>query len=42
MAGAGFLTAVCGGTQLMPALPAHPAGERIDLDANTGEIVGLP
>lgn len=41
LAGAGFLTAVCSGIQLMPGLPKHPAGERIDLDRETGEIVGL-
>jgi formate--tetrahydrofolate ligase len=41
MAGAGFLTAVCSGIQLMPGLPKQPAGERMDLDPGTGEIVGL-
>jgi formate--tetrahydrofolate ligase len=41
LAGAGFLTAVCSGIQLMPGLPKNPAGERIDLDQETGEIVGL-
>ena len=41
LAGAGFLTAVCSGIQLMPGLPKKPAGERIDLDPRTGEIVGL-
>ena len=41
LAGAGFLTAVCSGIQLMPGLPKQPAGERIDLDPETGEIVGL-
>jgi len=41
LAGAGFLTAVCSGIQLMPGLPKKPAGERIDLDAKTGQIVGL-
>ncbi|HJU03691.1 MAG TPA: formate--tetrahydrofolate ligase [Nitrospiraceae bacterium] len=41
LAGAGFLTAVCSGMQLMPGLPRKPAGERIDLDLGTGEIVGL-
>ncbi len=41
LAGAGFLTAVCSGIQLMPGLPKKPAGERIDLDPETGEIVGL-
>lgn len=41
LAGAGFLTAVCSGIQLMPGLPKRPAGERIDLDPVSGEIVGL-
>ena len=41
LAGAGFLTAVCSGMQLLPGLPKKPAGERMDLDAETGEIVGL-
>jgi len=41
LAGAGFLTAVCSGIQLMPGLPRQPAGERIDLDPETGEITGL-
>ncbi|HSQ90947.1 MAG TPA: hypothetical protein VLM19_02100, partial [Nitrospiraceae bacterium] len=30
-----------GGIQLMPGLPKKPAGERIGIDAGTGEIVGL-
>jgi formate--tetrahydrofolate ligase len=41
LAGAGFLTAVCSGIQLMPGLPKKPAGERIGLDPQTGETVGL-
>jgi len=41
LAGAGFLTAVCSGIQLMPGLPKKPAGEHIDIDPRTGEIVGL-
>jgi formate--tetrahydrofolate ligase len=41
LAGAGFLTAVCSGIQLMPGLPRKPAGERIGLDPETGRIVGL-
>jgi len=41
LAGAGFLTAVCSGIQLMPGLPKRPVGERIDLDPETGQIVGL-
>ena len=41
LSGAGFVTAVCSGIQLMPGLPKRPVGERIDLDRETGEIVGL-
>jgi len=41
LAGAGFLTAVCSGIQLMPGLPKKPAGERIGIDPGTGKIVGL-
>ncbi len=41
LAGAGFVTAVCSGIQLMPGLPKKPAGERINLDPATGRIVGL-
>ena len=41
LAGAGFLTAVCGGMQLMPGLPKRPAGEQVDVDPETGRIVGL-
>jgi formate--tetrahydrofolate ligase len=41
LAGAGFLTAICSGIQLMPGLPKKPAGERIGIDPETGEIVGL-
>jgi formate--tetrahydrofolate ligase len=40
-AGAGFVTAVCSGIQLMPGLPKKPAGERIDLDPETGDVIGL-
>ncbi len=41
LAGAGFVTAVCSGIQLMPGLPKKPAGERISVDATSGKIVGL-
>jgi formate--tetrahydrofolate ligase len=41
LAGAGFVTAVCSGIQLMPGLPKKPAGERIDFDPVSGEIAGL-
>ncbi|WP_242342724.1 formate--tetrahydrofolate ligase [Anaeromyxobacter terrae] len=39
-AGAGFVTAVAGDTQLMPGLPARTRAESIDVDAD-GRIVGL-
>jgi len=38
--GAGFIYPVCGDMRTMPALPEHPAAERIDIDAD-GNIVGL-
>ncbi len=41
LAGAGFVTAVCSGIQLMPGLPKKPAGERIDWDPTTGHVIGL-
>jgi formate--tetrahydrofolate ligase len=41
LAGAGFLTAVCRGMQLMPGLPTRPAAAQIDVDPSTGRIVGL-
>ena len=41
LAGAGFVTAVCSGIQLMPGLPKKPAGERISLDETSGKIIGL-
>jgi formate--tetrahydrofolate ligase len=41
LAGAGFLTAVCTGMQLMPGLPSKPAAQHIDVDPGTGRIVGL-
>jgi formyltetrahydrofolate synthetase len=41
LAGAGFVTAICSGIQLMPGLPKKPAGERIDRDPASGKIVGL-
>ena len=41
LAGAGFVTAVCSGIQLMPGLPKRPIGERIRLDLASGKIVGL-
>jgi len=38
--GAGFIYPVCGDMRTMPALPEHPAAERIDIDQD-GNIVGL-
>ncbi|MFA6079053.1 MAG: formate--tetrahydrofolate ligase [Candidatus Omnitrophota bacterium] len=38
--GAGFLYALCGKMLSMPGLPAHPNGERIDID-RSGRITGL-
>ena len=39
--GAGFLVAYCGDINTLPALPSEPAAERIDIDPETGEIIGL-
>jgi formate--tetrahydrofolate ligase len=38
--GAGFIYPICGDMRTMPALPAHPAAENIDIDEN-GNVVGL-
>jgi formate--tetrahydrofolate ligase len=38
--GAGFIIPIAGNMMRMPGLPAHPAAEQIDIDAN-GNIVGL-
>lgn len=38
--GAGFLYPLCGDIQTMPGLPAHPRGEKIDIDEK-GNIIGL-
>lgn len=38
--GAGFIYPICGDMRTMPALPAHPAAEKIDIDAQ-GNVVGL-
>ena len=40
LAGAGFITAICGDMRTMPGLNSRPGGERIDIDAD-GNIVGL-
>ena len=39
-AGAGFITPLAGDMRTMPGLPSHPAGEKIDLDAE-GRVEGL-
>jgi len=39
-AGAGFITPLAGDMRTMPGLPSHPAGEKIDIDAD-GNIQGL-
>lgn len=39
--GAGFLYALLGDMRTMPGLPSKPAGEAVDIDVNTGKIVGL-
>jgi formate--tetrahydrofolate ligase len=39
-AGAGFITPLAGDMRTMPGLPSHPAGEKIDLDAQ-GRVEGL-
>ncbi|MCD6154334.1 MAG: formate--tetrahydrofolate ligase [Candidatus Verstraetearchaeota archaeon] len=39
--GAGFLVAYCGEINTLPALPSKPAVWNIDLDVETGEVIGL-
>ncbi len=38
--GAGFLYPLCGEMRTMPGLPTHPAGTKVDIDAD-GRITGL-
>lgn len=38
--GAGFIYPICGNMQTMPAFPATPGAEKIDIDEN-GRIIGL-
>ncbi|GJQ12862.1 hypothetical protein GpartN1_g4653.t1 [Galdieria partita] len=40
-AGAGFIYPLCGEMQTIPGLPTRPAYYEIDLDPETGKIVGL-
>ena len=39
-AGAGFIYPLAGDMRTMPGLPSHPAGEKMDIDAD-GNVVGL-
>ena len=39
--GAGFIYPVIGTMRTMPGLPSRPAAEQVDIDPETGEIVGL-
>lgn len=40
-AGAGYLYPLCGDMRTMPGLPKVPAATRVDLDLETGRVVGL-
>lgn len=39
--GAGFIYPIVGEMRTMPGLPSHPAAEKVDVDLETGRIVGL-
>jgi len=39
--GAGFLYALLGDMRTMPGLSSTPAGENVDIDLETGKVVGL-
>jgi formyltetrahydrofolate synthetase len=39
--GAGFIYPLVGEMRTMPGLPSHPAAERVDIDFETGNVVGL-
>ncbi len=39
--GAGFLYPLLGEMRTMPGLPSRPAAENVDIDLETGEVVGL-
>jgi len=39
--GAGFIIAICGDMMMIPGLPTRPAFYEIDIDPETGKIVGL-
>ena len=40
-AGAGFIVPICGEMMMMPGLPTRPAFFDIDLDPDTGRVLGL-
>ncbi len=39
--GAGFVVPLVGSVRTMPGLPSRPSAERVDVDGDTGEVVGL-
>ncbi len=39
--GAGFLYPLCGDMRTMPGLPSTPAFENVDIDLETGRVIGL-
>jgi formyltetrahydrofolate synthetase len=39
--GAGFVYPLVGEMRTMPGLPSHPAAENVDIDFETGRVVGL-
>jgi len=39
--GAGFLYPLCGAMQTMPGLPTRPCFYDVDIDFETGNVVGL-
>ncbi len=39
--GAGFIYPLVGQMRTMPGLPSHPAAEDVDIDLETGQVVGL-
>jgi len=40
-AGAGFLFPLCGDMRTMPGLPSRPAFMDVELDPDTGKVLGL-
>ena len=39
--GAGFIYPIVGAMRTMPGLPSHPAAENVDIDFETGQVIGL-